>query len=99
MFPDGDRNSPPAAVCMGTNVVLGAAVVTAAAEVAAGLLTVAVGRVADGVAVPAADDVLGPQADSASPTPRPSVQTPAILVMRGKCSELIVSLILAIDQP
>ena len=84
---------------MGTKVVLGAAVATAEAEAAAGLLAVAVGALAGGVAVRAADDVLGPQAVSASPAPRPSAQTPAIVVMRGKCSELTVSLILAIDQP
>ena len=65
--------------------------------VAAVLLTVAVGALADGVAAPAADDVPGLQADSASPTPRPSARMPAILVRRGKCSELIVSHILVID--
>jgi len=82
----------------------GAVVVTAGTEVAAGLtvaaglLTVAVGALADGVAAPAADEVLGLQADSASPTPRPSAKMPAILVIRGKWSELIVSLILVTDQ-
>ena len=84
---------------MGTNVVLGAAVATAGAEAAAGLLTVAVGTLAGGVEVRAAGEVLGPQADNASPTPRQSAQAAAILVLRGKCSELTVSLILAIDRP
>jgi hypothetical protein len=90
---------------MGTNLTLGAAVVAAGAEdaagllgVAAGLLTVATGALADGVAAPAADDVLALQADSASPTPRPSAEMPAILVIRAKFSELIVSLILPLDQ-
>jgi hypothetical protein len=88
---------------MGTNVVLGAAVVAAGledadgAEVAAGLLRVAAGllTVATGAL---ADDVLAPQADSASPTPRPSAKMPEILVIRGKYRKLIVSLIVATDQ-
>jgi hypothetical protein len=95
---------------MGTNVVLGAAVVAAGledadgAEVAAGLLRVAVGllTVAVGLLTVAtgalADDVLAPQADSASPTPRPSAKVPEILVIRGKYRKLIVSLIVATDQ-
>jgi hypothetical protein len=86
---------------MGTNLVLGAAVVAAGlevadgAEAAAGLLTVAAGllTVATGAL---ADDVLAPQAESASPTPRPSTKMPAILVLRGKYRKLIVSLIVAI---
>ena len=98
MFPEGDRNSPPAAVCMGTSVVRGAAVDTAVvgvggtaeADVATGLTVgwaVAVGALADGVAAdaaPTADDVPELQADSANPTPRPSAQMPAILVVRAK---------------
>jgi hypothetical protein len=58
MFPDGDRNSPPAAVCMGTSVALGAAVgtavvavvVTVGTEAATGLVAVATGALADVVA-------------------------------------------------
>jgi hypothetical protein len=106
MFPDGDRNSPPAAVCMGTSVALGATVgpavvgvvVTAGAEVATGLVAagwaVAVRALAGGVAAadeaPAADDVPGPQADSASPAPRPSAEMRAILVVRMKCRKFII---------
>jgi hypothetical protein len=98
MFPDGDTNSPPAAVCMGTSVALGAGAgtavvgvgVTAGAEAATGLVAVAVGAVADGVGAPAVDDVLGLQADSASPTPRPSAEMPAILVVRMKYRKFIV---------
>jgi hypothetical protein len=58
--------------------------VTAGAEVAIGPL--AVGRTAAmGLdAAPAADDVLGLQADSASPTPRPSAEMLAPLVLREK---------------
>ena len=108
MFPDGDRNSPPLAVCMGTSVALGAAVgaavagvvVTAGAEVATGLVAVAVGPLADGVAASAADDVPELQADSASPTPRPSAEMPASLVVRVKrFIFFVVSLFIPMDQP
>jgi len=70
------------------------AVVAAEAEVATGLVAVgwavAAGALADDVAVdapaldvePAADDVAGLQADSVSPTPRPSTEMKAILVVR-----------------
>jgi hypothetical protein len=98
MFPDGDRNSPPAAVCIGTSV---------ATEVAVGT-AVAAGALADGVAAadavtldaaPAADDVLGLQADSASPTPSPSAEMPTTLCVRAKRPKFItVPLIVLVDQ-
>src|SRR5580698_9361081 len=107
MFPDGDRNSPPAAVCMGRSVALGAAagtaivgvVVTAGAEAATGLVAVATGALADDVAArdaaalgaaPAADDVLGLQADSVSPRPRPSAERPAIQAACVKCRKFSI---------
>src|SRR5579863_3546826 len=110
MFPDGDRNSPPVAVCMGTSLALGAAVGSAAAgvvltseaEVATRLLAVgwavAAGALADDVAAdalaldvePTADDVPGLQADSASPTPRPSAETMAVLVVRVEYRKLSI---------
>ncbi len=71
---------------MGTSVALGDAAVT-------------VGALADGVATadaagldagPAADDVPGVQADSASPTPRPRAERPAISLKRVKCLKFIV---------
>jgi hypothetical protein len=81
MFPDGDRNSPPAAVCMGTSAAPRAAVDAAAAAV--------VDVAATAGALPA-DDVPGLQADSASPTPRPSAEMPATLVTRVKYREFTV---------
>jgi hypothetical protein len=97
-LPDGDKNSPPAAVCMGTNAALGAVVGTAvaagaladdaaAADVAAA--DVAAADVAALGAVPTADDELALQADSASPTPRPSAQLPTILAARTKYREFM----------
>jgi hypothetical protein len=94
---------------MGTNVTLGvAAGATAAdeAEVAIGLelgWAVAGCALADGVALDApaldgtavADDALALQADSASPTPRPSTQMLAILVVRMKCRELVIISLIA----
>ena len=50
--------------------------------------TVARVVVTDGA--PTADDVPGPHADSASPTPRPSAEMPAILVTRVKCRKFII---------
>src|SRR5580692_9968022 len=110
MFPVGDRNSPPVAVCMGTSVVPGVAVgagvagavVAAGAEVAADALAggAAVLVAVVLVAVLAADDVPGPQADSASPAARPSAARPAILVVRVKCREFtVVFPCLLVDQP
>jgi hypothetical protein len=63
----------------------------------------AVGTAVAGVVVTAgaltADDVPGLQADSASPTPRPSAEMPATLVTRAKCPAfIIVSLIVLMDQ-
>jgi hypothetical protein len=60
---------------------------------------VAVAALADGAALDAADDVLGPQADNASPTPRPSAEMPATLVVRVRCPNFIaVPLIAQMDQ-
>jgi hypothetical protein len=85
-----------------------AVVLTAGAEAATGLVAAATGALADVVAAadaaapgaaPAADDVLGLQADSASPRPRPSAERPAILVARVKCRKfIIVPLIFLLDQ-
>jgi hypothetical protein len=41
-------------------------------------------------AAPTVDDVLGLQADSASPALRPSAERPAILIEHVKCREFIV---------
>jgi len=74
-------------------------VVTAGAEAATGLVAVAAGALADDVAAadaaapgaaPAADDVLGLQADSASPRPRPSAERTAILAAPVKCRKFII---------
>src|ERR1700749_5047479 len=78
MFPDGDWNSPPAAVCMGTSAALRAAVGTADEDA---VLT---------AGAPTADDVPGVQADSASATPRPSAEMPATLVTRVNCRKFII---------
>jgi hypothetical protein len=76
-----------------------AVVLTAGAEAATGLVAVATGALADGVAAadaaalgaaPATDDVLGLQADSASPRLRPSAERQAILVARVKCRKFII---------
>jgi hypothetical protein len=72
---------------MGTSAALRDAVGTAFAVVVvtAGALT--------------ADDVPGPQADSASPMPRPSAEMPATLVTRAKYPAfIVVSLIVLMDQ-
>jgi hypothetical protein len=74
---------------MGTSVALGVAV---GAAVAAGAL--AGGVAADAAALdaaPTADDVLGLQADSASPMPRVSAEMPAILVVRVECRKFIAA--------
>jgi anti-sigma factor ChrR (cupin superfamily) len=84
---------------MGTNVTLGVATgatVAAAAEVAAGLeigWAVAGSALADGAAPDraAVDDVLALQADSASPTPRPSTVMLTILVVRLKSRTLVIT--------
>jgi hypothetical protein len=84
---------------MGTNVTLGVdagAMATAEAEVATGLevgwaladRAPADGVALDGTAVP--DDELAPQADSASPMPRPTIKMPAILVVRMKCRGVVI---------
>src|ERR1700743_2042164 len=78
MLPDGDRNSPPAAVCIGTS---------AAPRDAVG--TAAVGAVVAARA-PTADDVPGPHADSASPMPRPSTDMTATLVAGVSCRKFII---------
>ncbi|HEX3513868.1 MAG TPA: hypothetical protein VHT26_07705 [Trebonia sp.] len=83
MFPDGDRNSPPAAVCMGTSAAPPAAEGAAAAGAALAGVAVTAGALT-------ADDVPGLQADSASPTPRPTAEMPAILVTRVKCRKFTV---------
>jgi hypothetical protein len=94
---------------MGTRVVPGVAVgagvagavVAAGAEVAADALAGGAAVVAVVlVAVLAADDVPGPQADSASPAARPSAARLAILVVRVKCREFtVVFPCLLVDQP
>jgi hypothetical protein len=100
---------------MGTSVVPGVAVgagvagavVAAGAEVAAdalaggaAVLVAAVLVAVVLVAVLAADDVPGPQADSASPAARPSAARLAILVVRVKCREFtVVFPCLLVDQP
>ena len=51
------------------------------------------GKAADAAALdaaPAPDDVLGLQADSASPRLRPSAERPAILVARVKCRKFSI---------
>jgi hypothetical protein len=81
----------------------------ASAEVTTGLVlegwAVAAGALADDVAAadvaaldaaPTADDVLGVQADSASPTPRPSAEMPIILVACVKCREFMVVSLLSL---
>jgi hypothetical protein len=71
-------------------------VVAAGAEDTTGLVTAGwvVAALADDVAAldaaPAADDVLGLQADSASPMPRPSAEMPAVLAVCMKCRKFIV---------
>jgi hypothetical protein len=77
-------------------------VLTSEAEVATGLVAVgwavAAGALADDVAAdalaldvePTADDVPGLQADSASPTPRPSAEMMAVLVVRVEYRKLII---------
>lgn len=79
-----------------------AVVLTSEAEVATGLVAVgwavAAGALADDVAAdalaldvePAADDAPGPQADSVSPTPRPSAAMMAILVVRVEYRKLSI---------
>jgi len=66
---------------MGTRVALG----VAAGAVAAGADELAGGAAAD-------DDVAALQAASASPTPTPSAQMPAVLVARVKCREFVTLL-------
>jgi hypothetical protein len=83
MFPDGDRNSPPAAVCMGTSAAVPAAVGAAVAGAALAGVAVTAGALT-------ADDVPGPQADSKSPTPRPTAEMPATLVTRVQCRKFTV---------
>src|ERR1035437_4496486 len=80
MFPDGEQNVPSGNVCTGTDVALGAAAgATVAAEV--GVPTVLqVGWAA----------VLALQADSASPTARPSTEMLAIVVVCVKYCKLII---------
>jgi hypothetical protein len=89
---------------MGTSVALEAAVGAAAAAAAladavavtadAAALVAAALLAAALVAAPAADEVLEPQADSASPMPRASAEMPTTRVERGKYREfIIVSLI------
>lgn len=99
MFSDGDQNVPSGNSCMGTSVAVGTAAgatVAAGVEVATGPevgWAVAVSALADGAAAdaaPAADDAPALQADSASPTPRPSTEMLTILVMRMKCGKLII---------
>jgi hypothetical protein len=98
---------------MGTSVAPGAAVgtavvgvaVTAGAEVATALVAVgwavvvAAGALADCVTAPTADDAPELQADSASATPRPRAETPAILVTCVKYLKfIVVPLSPAMDQ-
>jgi hypothetical protein len=64
---------------MGTKVALG---------VAAGAVAAGADELADG----AADDVAALQAASASPTPTPSAQMPAVLAARVKCREVVTFL-------
>ena len=59
MLPDGERNSPPAAVCMGTNVVLPAVVVAAVAG-GAGAVAGGAGAVAGAAVVATGAEVAGP---------------------------------------
>jgi hypothetical protein len=84
---------------MGTSAALGAAV---GAAVAAGALAECVAG-ADAAALDevlaADDDVPGLQAESASPTPRPSAEMVTILVVRVKCPKFIFApLIVPVDQ-
>jgi hypothetical protein len=71
MLPDGERNSPPAAVCMG---------MSAGVLVAAGAVVAIAAGADDAVVVlavaPTAADVPELHADKASPAPRPSMPIP-----------------------
>jgi hypothetical protein len=48
------------------------------------------GELGDDAAALGADEGPAPQADSASPTPRSSTETPAMLVIREKCPRAII---------
>jgi hypothetical protein len=68
----------------------------AAGTVAAG--TVAAGALADSVALDAADDVPGLQADSASATPKTTAEMPVSLVAQLKFREFtLISLTMPMD--
>jgi len=62
----------------------------------------AVAELADGLAADASapeaavDDVLGLQAASASPMPRPSTEMPAVLAAGMKCPKFIVAVVLIV---
>jgi hypothetical protein len=92
MFPDGDKNSPPAAVCMGTSVAPEAVGTAVAGD---GLADDVAADVATDVtaleAAPTVEDAVRVHAESASPRQKPSAEMPTILAVRMKRREFIVA--------